>query len=159
MSSPTTSTGAHRVFVYGTLKKGLYNHRLLSKATFVADVRTREKSFALLLAKAGYPYLIRTTDDPRSVPGELYECDDDTLAELDVLEEISTGMYSREILDVEVVDVGGAERDALSAFFYLAGARDDLNALPRIDAYTKELHDDVYLPKDQRTGGAYGSLP
>ena len=156
-SSPTTSAGAHRVFVYGTLKKGLYNHRLLSKAKFVADARTREKSFALLLAKAGYPYLIRTTDDPLSVPGELYECNDDTLAALDVLEEISTGMYSREILEVEVAN--GATPTALSAYFYLAGARDDLNVLPRIDAYTKELHDEVYLPKDQRGAGAYGSLP
>ena len=36
------------------------------------------------------------------------------------------------------------------AYFYLAGARDDLNALERIDSYTKEIHDEFYVPKNER---------
>ena len=130
--SPSTS-GAHNVFVYGTLKRGLYNHRLLERgnARFMGEVRTKRAQHVMLLADAGYPYLVKsTTDDARVIDGELYSVDDDTLTLLDELEEVSTGMYTRETIEVE--------------------RREDLARLPRIDAYDKALHDDVYLPKDQR---------
>jgi len=123
-------------------------------AAFVAYAQTKDKCFALLLADAGYPFVVRTSVDPRAVPGELYECDDETLAELDILEEISTGMYTRETIDVEVAD----SPTPLAAFVYLAGALDNLDALPRIDAYTKALHDRVYLSKAQRTNGVTDSF-
>lgn len=149
MTSPTTSAGAHKVFVYGTLKRGLYNHRLLDRgnARFIGEARTKEKGFAMLLAKAGYPYLVRTTEDARVIDGELYAVDDATLEHLDVLEEIATGMYSREVMTVELLGEPSREEDA---YFYLAGARDELNSLERIDSYTKEIHDEFYVPKNER---------
>ncbi len=147
--SPSTS-GAHNVFVYGTLKRGLYNHRLLERgnARFMGEVRTKRAQHVMLLADAGYPYLVKsTTDDARVIDGELYSVDDDTLTLLDELEEVSTGMYTRETIEVERRE---EPRSTQEAYYYLAGDREDLARLPRIDAYDKALHDDVYLPKDQR---------
>ena len=43
-----------------------------------------------------------------------------------------------------------AETTALEAFWYLAGSRDDLERLPRIDAYDKRIHDEMYVPKHLR---------
>ena len=147
--SPSTS-GAHNVFVYGTLKRGLYNHRLLERgnARFMGEVRTKRAQHVMLLADAGYPYLVKsTTDDARVIDGELYSVDDDTLTLLDELEEVSSGMYTRETIEVERLDGARATEEA---YYYLAGDREDLARLPRIEAYDKALHDDVYLPKDQR---------
>ena len=81
------------------------------------------------------------------IDGELYSVDDDTLTLLDELEEVSTGMYTRETIEVERREKPRATKEA---YYYLAGDREDLARLPRIDAYDKALHDDVYLPKDQR---------
>ena len=96
--SPSTS-GAHNVFVYGTLKRGLYNHRLLERgnARFMGEVRTKRAQHVMLLADAGYPYLVKsTTDDARVIDGELYSVDDDTLTLLDELEEVSIrDVYAR----------------------------------------------------------------
>ena len=104
----------------------------------------------MLLADAGYPYLVKaTTQDARTIDGELYSVDDDTLQLLDELEEVSTGMYTRDVLEVERRDDGEA-RAVEEAYYYLAGDREDLARLPRIDVYDKTLHDAVYLPKDQR---------
>lgn len=156
--SPSTSHGAHRVFVYGTLKRGLHNHVLLerARASFVGSARTTRTSFAMLLADAGYPYVVKTTTNARAIDGEVYVVDDDTLERLDALEEIATGMYSRESVEVTMTGTPGtpgtetAETTALEAFWYLAGSRDDLERLPRIDAYDKRIHDEMYVPKHLR---------
>ena len=155
--SPSTSRGArgaHRVFVYGTLKRGLHNHVLLerARASFVGAARTTRTSFAMLLADAGYPYVVKTTTDARAIDGEVYVVDDDTLERLDALE-AATGMYSRESVEVTMTGTPGTPgtgTPALEAFWYLAGSRDDLERLPRIDAYDKRIHDEMYVPKHLR---------
>ncbi len=146
------------MFVYGTLKRGLHNHVLLerARASFVGSARTTRTSFAMLLADAGYPYVVKTTTNARAIDGEVYVVDDDTLERLDALEEIATGMYSRESVEVTMTGTPGtpgtpaAETTALEAFWYLAGSRDDLERLPRIDAYDKRIHDEMYVPKHLR---------
>ena len=157
--SPSTSHGAcggaHRVFVYGTLKRGLHNHVLLerARASFVGSARTTRTSFAMLLADAGYPYVVKTTTNARAIDGEVYAVDDDTLERLDALEEIATGMYSRESVEVTMTATTRAtvaETTVVEAFWYLAGSRDDLERLPRIDAYDKRIHDEMYVPKHLR---------
>ena len=94
-----TGGGSHRVFVYGTLKRGFYNHRLLesSSASFVAEASTR-RPMRLVLGEYGVPYLMKdedaSKDAPMSrVPGELWVVDDEGLDALDVLEGVSVGMY------------------------------------------------------------------
>jgi gamma-glutamylaminecyclotransferase len=152
--SPSPST-SHRVFVYGTLKRGLHNHVLLerARASFVGPARTTRASFAMLLADAGYPYVVKTTTNARAIEGEVYVVDDDTLERLDALEEIATGMYSRESVEVTMTATSAAaaaETTVVEAFWYLAGSRDDLERLPRIDAYDKRIHDEMYVPKHLR---------
>ena len=50
MSSGSGASSRHRVFVYGTLKRGFYNHRLLQEreAKFVGNASTREPMRCLL---------------------------------------------------------------------------------------------------------------
>ena len=82
----------HRVFVYGTLLRGLSNHHWLEGAHFVGEATTAE---SLRLVDLGeYPAVI---DEPGApVVGEVWEVDDDGLAQLDVLEDYPT-LYTRRL--------------------------------------------------------------
>jgi len=148
MSPATYAPGSHRVFVYGTLKRGMWNNRILreGKARFTGEVRTVREDFRLHLAEAGYPYLTTTSDGSgEAVDGELFEVNDGTLELLDELEEIASGMYSRETIEVRRF----LDDAYFQAYFYLAGPRIDVSALERIHAYDQTLHDERYLPKDR----------
>lgn len=148
MSPATFAPGSHRVFVYGTLKRGMWNNRILREgyARFVGEVRTVREDFCMHLAAAGYPYLTTTSDGSgAAVDGELFEVNDGTLERLDELEEIATGLYSRETLEVRF----SAGASTTQAYFYLAGPRIDVSTLERIHAYDETLHDERYLPKDR----------
>lgn len=70
----------HLVFVYGSLKAGFGNHRLLSSSEFVS---TGELDNAELYSLGGFPAVIVGND---SVSGEIYEVDEATLKALDALE-------------------------------------------------------------------------
>ena len=74
MMAAAAANNAHRVFVYGTLKRGFYNHQLLQKhgATFVAPAKT-SRAFPLTLGKYNIPYLIDSPGDGGRLKGELYE--------------------------------------------------------------------------------------
>jgi gamma-glutamylcyclotransferase (GGCT)/AIG2-like uncharacterized protein YtfP len=88
---------ANTIFVYGTLMQGMRNHVYLEKAKLVGPAQTKPE-FELMYngsipaAKAG----------SESVKGEVYEVDDDTLAGLDVLEEVSGKLYEKR--EVELTD-------------------------------------------------------
>lgn len=88
----------HRIFIYGTLKKGFYFHD---------DYLGEDKSEALGPATAslnyslyvdGMPHLIKEKTD-KAVKGELYLVDEDVLNSLDYLEGHPV-TYKREIIDV-----------------------------------------------------------
>jgi gamma-glutamylaminecyclotransferase len=90
----------HKVFVYGTLKKGWGNNRLMveGNAKFLGPAVTMD-SFKLY--GMGVPFMRPGGDDV--VAGEVYEVDDATLARLDRLEGHSItgdGMYNRELIPV-----------------------------------------------------------
>jgi gamma-glutamylcyclotransferase (GGCT)/AIG2-like uncharacterized protein YtfP len=89
----------HRVFVYGTLKRGLLNHELIASSRFLGPAATTERfrmiadSFPVLLS---YP-------DGLAVAGELYEVDTKTRERLDHLERVREGgggSYERRATDV-----------------------------------------------------------
>ncbi|WP_148715796.1 gamma-glutamylcyclotransferase family protein [Chitinolyticbacter meiyuanensis] len=69
------------VFVYGTLKRGGWNHRWLDGATCLGEAQT-VALFSLYAHQ--YPFLVREPRYP--VLGELYAIDDSTLSNLDTLE-------------------------------------------------------------------------
>jgi len=73
----------HRVAVYGTLKKGYGNHRLLADSEFIGKAKT-EYTYPLLVN--GLPYLYDEMGVGEQVRLEVYDVDDKTFADLDSLE-------------------------------------------------------------------------
>ncbi len=70
------------IFVYGTLRKGFGNHRLLENAEFLGTGRTKEK---YKMTANGIPFVSK--NEPVSyIIGEVYKIDDKTLKRLDELE-------------------------------------------------------------------------
>lgn len=81
----------NRVFVYGTLRRGEHNHRLLESARFVGEGHT-PPSFTLRDLGA-YPALV--DGGSTRVVGEIYEVEGVTLSALDRLED-HPRLYRRE---------------------------------------------------------------
>lgn len=87
----------HRVFVYGTLKRGIHNHRLLETSEYIGEGFTVEK---FRMYTTGFPVLFESDHpDAKSVFGEVYDVDDDTLKRLDQLE-AEGRMYDRKDITV-----------------------------------------------------------
>jgi gamma-glutamylaminecyclotransferase len=99
---------SHLVFVYGTLKRGQHNHRLLAKSAYISTATTTGRWRML---DGGYPVVLpeRHKSGAGKIRGELYVIDDQTLAALDHLE--GNGLlYLRR--KVPVVTDGGAIHQA-----------------------------------------------
>lgn len=92
----------HRVFCYGTLKRGIHNHHLLSTAEFVGEAYTLD---TFKMYHVGFP-IIRFSDHPdaKAVFGEVYDVDDDTLKKLDRLENEGV-MYDRKQINITLSDL------------------------------------------------------
>lgn len=72
----------HLVFVYGSLRRGEYNHRLLAGARFVEEARTPPRFE--LVDLGSYPALIE--GGAMAVVGEVYAVNEPMLRRLDRLE-------------------------------------------------------------------------
>lgn len=165
MSSGSDASSRHRVFVYGTLKRGFYNHRLLQEreAKFVGNASTREP-MRLVLGEYGIPYLMKGEGNT-AVPGELWEVDDAGLDALDVLEGIDEGMYERVTLDVNLMDDGGGRDETTtttSAQAYVCGPESERRGVgttwsEEIPAYDTTVHEAAYVPKHERAAGSLGT--
>jgi len=92
-----------RLFVYGTLRTGEPNHRLLEGAEHVGPART-EARFRMVDLGA-YPAIV--ADGATSIEGELYDVDDSLLAQLDRFEG-HPRFYARSAVAIE----GGADAQA-----------------------------------------------
>lgn len=101
----------HLVFVYGSLKTGFHNHRLLiDHGAAPLGVATTDERYLLLRGMA-FPFLINPDHLSKrharralgtllgNVSGELYRVDDDCLARLDLLES-HPRFYRREVIGV-----------------------------------------------------------
>lgn len=75
-----------RVFVYGTLKKGHGNHRLLENSKFLGRCVINGKH--RLVSLGGFPGLVAAEEEDaeRGVSGEVYQVNEETLLSLDFLE-------------------------------------------------------------------------
>lgn len=87
------------VAVYGTLKQGFGNHRLLKDATFIGEGKTKDK---YRLCVSGLPYMIKGEHSAgKNAVVELYDCNPLEMYNLDILEG-HPRFYKREKIDVLV---------------------------------------------------------
>lgn len=90
-------TKLHRVFIYGTLKKGFYFHEEYlggDKSKFIGKA-VCSPDYSLYVD--GMPHLIEEMTD-KPVKGELYEVNDSVLKSLDDLEGTPV-IYHRKVID------------------------------------------------------------
>ncbi len=76
---------SNKVFVYGTLKEGFYNHGRLKDSEKLYDAETI-KTWAMIGRKMSYPYLITEDAEGSFIQGEVYEVDASVVRSLDALE-------------------------------------------------------------------------
>ncbi len=81
------------VFVYGSLKRGFSNHHFLHGQPFVGEAKTTPSY--RMFDYGGFPAVVPSPQNGRSIEGELFEIDAETLVRLDWLEEIDAGLYRR----------------------------------------------------------------
>src|SRR5690242_2147493 len=81
-----------RVFVYGTLKRGQRNHRLLAGQHFEGEAATRPLYRLYDLGR--YPCLVEDPANGLAVCGEVWSVDQATLRRLDELEGVPV-LFSR----------------------------------------------------------------
>ena len=106
----------HRVFVYGTLKGGFFNHCLLGGCEFFGGAVTVP---TYKMIETGYKCFPVIMPDPEGKPlaGEIYTVDDETLARLDQLEREGSS-YDRKLIDV-TLPLASGERLPTKAFIYV----------------------------------------
>jgi gamma-glutamylaminecyclotransferase len=79
----------HRVFVYGTLMSGMPNNRLLATAKLIGPDKIGSEGLAMV-SLGRFPGLVESDihdgDETKVITGEVWEVDDETLANLDRLE-------------------------------------------------------------------------
>lgn len=98
-----------KIFVYGSLKHGYMNHCLLEGQKYLGQAKTTN---GYTLYDMGVcPIMVIAGDD--YVEGELYECDADTVLQLDRLEG-HPGLYTR----CQIV-IRGYEEEATYAYLFL----------------------------------------
>ena len=88
----------HRVFVYGSLKRGKHNNDLLRESRFIGERITQDETW-IMRSLGGFPGVLKNhySSMSASISGDLYEVDDNTLKRLDMLES-NGSFYSRELV-------------------------------------------------------------
>lgn len=109
----------HMVFVYGSLKRGFGNHKLLEGSKFYGITETVQHNFRMHSLHGSFPAVTVATDDSFAIIGELYEVDSATMKLLDMLEG-NGSMYTRQIVSV----YNGSE--VVEAWIYLMSEDDKL---------------------------------
>lgn len=83
-----------RIFVYGTLKRGLSNHRWIAGQQFITEARTAP--VYRMYDCGGFPGMVLVEQDGVSIVGEIWEVDEAGRRKLDVLEDVEGGEYALE---------------------------------------------------------------
>ena len=103
----------HRVFVYGTLKRGYPNNPLLEGSEFLGEAVTVP---TYKMVETSFPVIMPDTSG-KPVAGEIYTVDDATLARLDQLEREGRS-YDRVMIDA-TLSLSNGERLPTRAFIYV----------------------------------------
>jgi len=128
----TQDTKMHKVFVYGTLKRGYSNHRYhLNRATFLGTAFTMEK-WTMIGEGAPFPYLLEQHDKlGYNVLGEVFHVSDAELYSLDRLEGYPHH-YNKTTIDV-VYKEDGSEDEVI--VYYKESFNGSYAGLPIIDEW------------------------
>ncbi len=86
----------YNVFVYGSLKQGFHNHKILQAQEFIGRFRTAQASYHMQHLGV-YPGV--THQGNSYIQGELYKVNDECLVLLDELEE-NGKVYQRELIEI-----------------------------------------------------------
>lgn len=76
----------YNIFVYGTLKRGCHNHRVIEGGTFVSEDALPGARIYGYTPVGGVPFVVLDKAAPGSVKGELYNVPHSVLLRLDRLE-------------------------------------------------------------------------
>jgi gamma-glutamylcyclotransferase (GGCT)/AIG2-like uncharacterized protein YtfP len=115
------------LFVYGTLRKGMANSRLMRGARLVAEKAWTQGE--LYDTEQGYPAMIRGSG---TVIGEVYRIDENLLVSIDELEDYY-GPGDPDNLYERVVQTVCTESGFLAAYVYLYSRPEELRSrCPRI---------------------------
>lgn len=97
MKKSSHSEKTELVFVYGTLKRGYGNNRLLEDATYLGTAKTQE-TWAMIGKNASFPYLLEESEKGFHISGEVYAVDDGEISRLDNLEGFPYHYIKQQIL-------------------------------------------------------------
>lgn len=111
-----------KLFVYGTLKRDYSNHACLSGQEFLGEACTVPGY--TLYSLGSYPGLVADSTDRHGVAGEVWSVDAKALAQLDALEGLAEGLYTRRLIPLRIPFA----TDIVETYFY---AR-PLDAAPKI---------------------------
>lgn len=84
-----------KVAVYGTLRQGFWNHKLLENSTFLGKTKTEPR---FTMYGHGVPWITNTGSTEITV--EVYEIDEETFQRLDFLEGYPS-YYDRQLINTE----------------------------------------------------------
>lgn len=99
-----TSGDTKLVAVYGTLRKGNGNHRVMGDSKFIGSGNTVKQFTLTDYCGGGFPALDKTVPT-HNVSVEVYEVlDANTASRIDGLEGYGFGFYDRSIIEVELSD-------------------------------------------------------
>lgn len=104
----------HRLFIYGTLKRGDVRAPLLAGQSFLGEATTAPRY--RLFNTGDYPALVEAKPlglAGVSILGELWQVDDNCLARLDIEEGVDEGLYERRVIELDGGDAG------VQSYFYL----------------------------------------
>uniref|UniRef100_A0A1B0GBU8 Gamma-glutamylcyclotransferase family protein n=1 Tax=Glossina morsitans morsitans TaxID=37546 RepID=A0A1B0GBU8_GLOMM len=139
-----------KIFVYGTLKNGEFNHSLLTNANngfarYLGEGKTVEKYPLIIGTRFNIPFLLDKCGRGQNVNGEVYEVDEEMLKKLDELEEYPE-YYDREIQEIKM-----EKRDEVTKcwLYLMRNCPDHLLQKPLLNSYHSST-DFPYKPRSER---------
>lgn len=106
-----------RIFVYGTLKRGLSNHGWMVGQQFLAEART--EPVYRMYDFGGFPGMVPVEKDGVSILGEIWEVDEAGRKKLDILEDVAGGEYALEVVQLADVPEASGMMGPIHTYVYL----------------------------------------
>ena len=146
----------HLVFVYGTLRRGGSNfHRLRDSAQVYDGSIPVSEGLAMFSYFDHYPFIVSDKTIASVIRGEIYEISDEVLADLDILEGISSGLYTREVLPLDRLHLNRIPDSAStikhsSCFVYVGSGRSCSSDIAVADRRSCLVTDEAAVQHGQR---------